>query len=94
MGSARYPDLYGETGEEPDPEPPEVEEPIEEDPENRGLRAADSEEELTPMGERRSTVTEADDNAWVDPKPSVLKQSTGKQKINTREQRADRRPAR
>ena len=85
-GSARYPDIYGEAGEEPDPEPPEVEEPIEEEPVDCGLGTADSEGELTPMGERRSAVTEADDTAWVDPKPSVLKHSTGKQKINTGEQ--------
>ena len=86
--SERYPDLYG--GEPPGEE--EVEEPAEEaepaldpDPDARSLVPDVSEEELTPMGERRSSVTEADDFNWLPPKPGVLKRSNGKQKVNTGE---------
>jgi S-DNA-T family DNA segregation ATPase FtsK/SpoIIIE len=82
-GSERYPDLYGE---QPDPEAEEVEEPIEEQSGDSGLGTGDSEQELTPMGERRSSVTEADDFDWVDPKPGLLKRSNGKVKVNTGEQ--------
>jgi S-DNA-T family DNA segregation ATPase FtsK/SpoIIIE len=39
-----------------------------------------SQEELTPMGNRRSAVTEADDFEWVPPKPNLLKRSNGKPK--------------
>ena len=64
--SERYPDMYGESDEEPEPEPEpedEEDEPWEE-PEPEPLPQPDSDgepeqEELTPMGNRRSAVTEA-----------------------------------
>jgi S-DNA-T family DNA segregation ATPase FtsK/SpoIIIE len=83
----RYPDLYGD-----EEEPPEVEEepvlvepkpdpavaeapepPIEEEPEP---------ERLTPQGERRSAVTEADDVEYSLPRESFLKRSNGAQKVD------------
>ena len=53
-----------------DPEPEEAPDPGSED----------SAPALTPMGNRRSPVTEADDFDWVTPKPGLLKRSSGKQK--------------
>ena len=77
--SERYPDLYG-AEQEPEPEePPEVDEPLEEELEE------EVQEELTPMGNRRSPVTEADDFDWLSPKPGVLKRSNSKQKVSTGE---------
>jgi S-DNA-T family DNA segregation ATPase FtsK/SpoIIIE len=81
----RYPDLYGD--EEPpvqeesedDMEPvlvepaPQPEPPIEEEPEQ---------ERLTPQGERRSAVTEADDLDYSLPQESFLKRSNGAQKVD------------
>ena len=68
--SERYPDLYGEPDEEPEPED-EEDEPWEE-PEPEPLPQPDSagepeQEELTPMGNRRSAVTEADDSTTACP---------------------------
>jgi S-DNA-T family DNA segregation ATPase FtsK/SpoIIIE len=87
--SERYPDLYGE---EPDSDPePEEAEPVEDEEQSEDEAAdaepapPDSEEELTPMGNRRSPVTEADDFDWLAPKPGVLKRSSGKQKVNSGE---------
>jgi S-DNA-T family DNA segregation ATPase FtsK/SpoIIIE len=78
--AARYPDLYEEDdGEEPDP-PEELTEPLpgpEEEPE-------EVQEELTPMGNRRSAVTEADDIEYRMPKPSFLARSDGAQKVDTK----------
>jgi S-DNA-T family DNA segregation ATPase FtsK/SpoIIIE len=78
----RYPDLYEEEPEaaeaEPDdgPEPePELLEPEHEEP---------VEEELTPMGNRRSEVTEADDVDYRLPNPTFLKRSNGAQKLDTK----------
>ena len=51
------------------------------------------EEELTPLGNRRSAVTEADDFDWLSPKPGVLKRSSGKQKVSTGEAERVGRPA-
>jgi DNA segregation ATPase FtsK/SpoIIIE, S-DNA-T family len=57
---------------EPEPEPePEYDEP-------------DAEPELTPMGNRRSPVTESDDIDYQLPKLSFLKRSAGAQKIDTK----------
>jgi S-DNA-T family DNA segregation ATPase FtsK/SpoIIIE len=78
----RYPDLY-EYGEpapelqqdqdEP-PALPEAEEPDEEP----------VQEEFTPMGNRRSAVTEADDVEYRLPRPAFLKRSNGAQQLDTR----------
>src|ERR687895_165488 len=69
----RYPDLYGHDEDEPEPQPTD---------ELAGLPApqeADEEpaagEELTPMGNRRSAVTEADDVDYRMPRPALLKRS-------------------
>jgi DNA segregation ATPase FtsK/SpoIIIE, S-DNA-T family len=43
-----------------------------------------SEAELTPQGERRSPVTEADDFDYRLPQPGFLKRSNGAQKVDTR----------
>ena len=88
-GSERYPDLYEgpeepEPDEEPEEEPwdePEVEALPEPEPEPAG---APEQEELTPMGNRRSAVTEADDYDYRMPKPSFLKRSSGAQKVDTK----------
>jgi S-DNA-T family DNA segregation ATPase FtsK/SpoIIIE len=82
--SERYPDLYGQdppVADEPerdDDEPAEIAEPEPAEPE-------EEQEELTPMGERRSPVTEADDFDWLAPKPGLLKRSQGKQKVSAGE---------
>jgi DNA segregation ATPase FtsK/SpoIIIE, S-DNA-T family len=79
-GSERYPDLYGEPSEAREPEPEEprpgpMTEPESEQPEQP---------ELTPMGNRRSPVTESDDLDYRLPKPSSLKRSNGGQKVDTK----------
>jgi S-DNA-T family DNA segregation ATPase FtsK/SpoIIIE len=61
---------YDETEPEAEPEP----EPAE----------LDAEVELTPMGNRRSPVTESDDIDYRMPKLSFLKRSTGAQKLDTK----------
>jgi DNA segregation ATPase FtsK/SpoIIIE, S-DNA-T family len=87
-GEERYPDLF-EGEDEPDPEPepePEEDEPWP-DPEPEPVAEADEQpeqEELTPMGNRRSNVTEADDYEYRLPKPSFLKRSNGAQKVDTK----------
>jgi S-DNA-T family DNA segregation ATPase FtsK/SpoIIIE len=63
--------------EEPEPEEPEPEpepEPEYDEPEP----------DLTPMGNRRSPVTEADDIQYRMPKLSFLKRSSGAQKLDTK----------
>jgi DNA segregation ATPase FtsK/SpoIIIE, S-DNA-T family len=72
----RYPDLYEEDEEEPEPEPEPPEETADEEP--------PTQEELTPMGNRRSAVTEADDLEYRMPTPSFLKRSNGAQKLDTK----------
>jgi DNA segregation ATPase FtsK/SpoIIIE, S-DNA-T family len=80
----RYPDLY--------PGDQEEEAPYEElDPEGDAtepLPVPDDEpeeqEDLTPMGNRRSAVTEADDVEYRMPKPSFLARSNGAQKVDTK----------
>jgi DNA segregation ATPase FtsK/SpoIIIE, S-DNA-T family len=62
-----------ELDDEPDPEP----EPVEED-------EPEDEEDLTPMGNRRSAVTEADDVEYRMPKTAFLKRSNGAQKLDTK----------
>jgi len=69
-------DEVEELGPEPLPEP--VEEP---EPEPQ---AEPEPEELTPMGNRRSEVTEADDYEYRMPKPSFLTRSNGAQKLDTK----------
>ena len=65
---------------EPDPEPgPEPEAEIE-----PGEEPDEGEEQLTPMGNRRSAVTESDDIDYRMPKLSFLKRSTGAQKLDTK----------
>jgi DNA segregation ATPase FtsK/SpoIIIE, S-DNA-T family len=74
----RYPDIY-EDEEEPEPEPEPTEELVE-PPEEEPIE----EEELTPMGNRRSAVTEADDLDYRMPNPTFLKRSNGAQKLDTK----------
>jgi DNA segregation ATPase FtsK/SpoIIIE, S-DNA-T family len=77
----RYPDLYGEEEEE---------EPVYEEPEEAAYDEPEPEEEpegeeqLTPMGNRRSAVTESDDIDYRMPKLSFLKRSTGAPKLDTK----------
>ena len=84
----RYPDLFGEPEPEPEPEPdPALEAepagPIEDEP---GVTAEPDEppaEPLTPMGNRRNGVTEAEEVEYQLPRASALKRSSGKQKQKT-----------
>jgi S-DNA-T family DNA segregation ATPase FtsK/SpoIIIE len=90
----RYPDLFGceqpggetpgddgdDTGEweadEPAEEGPIEEEPgVTAEPEEPGLPAPES---LTPLGNRRTGVTEADEVEYTLPRPNALKRSNGK----------------
>ncbi len=91
--SERYPDLYGEEEPEADDEPVWDEEP--EEPELTAPEALpepiDAEpapepapEELTPMGHRRSPVTESEGIDYRMPRPSYLKRSNGAQKVDTK----------
>jgi S-DNA-T family DNA segregation ATPase FtsK/SpoIIIE len=77
--ASRYPDLYHEPAPEPvdEPEPAEEASLAEEEPEPEEI-------ELTPMGNRRSPVTESDDLDYRLPKPGFLKRSNGSQKIDTK----------
>ncbi|MET0615918.1 MAG: DNA translocase FtsK [Thermoleophilaceae bacterium] len=59
---------------EPEPEPEPAVEPVEEP----------DEVELTPMGNKRSPVTESDDIDYTLPKVSFLKRSSGAQKVDTK----------
>jgi DNA segregation ATPase FtsK/SpoIIIE, S-DNA-T family len=79
-GSERYPDLYGEPAERDEPE-------LEPEPEPRPGPATEQEPEqpeLTPMGNRRSPVTESDDLDYGLPKPAFLRRSNGGQKLDTK----------
>jgi S-DNA-T family DNA segregation ATPase FtsK/SpoIIIE len=89
-GSERYPDLYGapdepelESEDEPEGDEPWEEPEIESLPEPEPAPAA-AQDELTPMGNRRSAVTEADDYDYRLPTPSFLKRSSGAQKVDTK----------
>jgi S-DNA-T family DNA segregation ATPase FtsK/SpoIIIE len=73
--SRRYPDLYGEEPESPDEPAPE---------EDKEPEQAPVEETLTPQGERRSEVTEADDLDYRLPAQSFLKRSNGSQKLDSK----------
>src|SRR5919107_617716 len=71
--------------EEGDFEDPEPEEPPEYEPEPEPEPDEPAEEpELTPMGNRRSPVTESDDIEYRMPKLSFLKRSSGAQKLDTK----------
>jgi DNA segregation ATPase FtsK/SpoIIIE, S-DNA-T family len=86
-GSDRYPDLYEEPPQaaepdEPEPQPePELPRP---GPMDEQERAEPDQPELTPMGNRRSPVTESDDLDYRLPKPSFLKRSNGGPKLDTK----------
>jgi S-DNA-T family DNA segregation ATPase FtsK/SpoIIIE len=74
---------------EPDPEGSDpLEEPIEDERDDSGdLTPAEEDEpgvELTPMGHKRSPVTESDDIDYRMPKLSFLKRSSGAQKVDTK----------
>jgi S-DNA-T family DNA segregation ATPase FtsK/SpoIIIE len=71
----RFPDLYAEEEPEPEPEDGLEPEPVEDEEEP-------VQEELTPMGNRRSAVTEADDLHYRMPQPAFLKRSNGAQKVD------------
>jgi len=70
--------------EEPEPEYEHVKgsDPLSVD-DSRGL-TPEEEPELTPMGNRRSPVTESDDIEYQLPKLSFLKRSSGAQKLDTK----------
>jgi DNA segregation ATPase FtsK/SpoIIIE, S-DNA-T family len=80
-GSERYPDLYEDESEpededdwdEPEPELPEPAAEEELEP-----------EDLTPRGNRRSPVTEAEDIVYKMPKPTFLTRSSGAQKTDVK----------
>jgi DNA segregation ATPase FtsK/SpoIIIE, S-DNA-T family len=80
-GAERYPDLYGEEEDE-EPVYEEPEEAVYDEPEPD--EEPEGEEQLTPMGNRRSAVTESDDIDYRKPKLSFLKRSTGAQKLDTK----------
>jgi S-DNA-T family DNA segregation ATPase FtsK/SpoIIIE len=75
----RYPDLYGAGDDEEEPPYEELEAAYEEpEPEE------EPHQELTPMGNRRSPVTESDDIDYRMPKLSFLKRANGAQKLDTK----------
>jgi len=89
----RFPDLFA--ADRPEPEPPE-EAPPADDPEvgtvedEPGVTAEQvlrpggpRQESLTPMGNRRTSVTEADELQYTLPRTSALKRSSGKQNVAT-----------
>ena len=74
-------DEFDEYEPEPDYEPEPPEEPVEvAEPDDE----IEPDEALTPMGNRRSPVTESDDIDYRMPKLSFLKRSTGAQKLDTK----------
>jgi DNA segregation ATPase FtsK/SpoIIIE, S-DNA-T family len=89
--SSRYPDLY-EGEEEPDEDEPEEPREAErtEEPEpvliepEEPVETRPPEEELTPQGERRTAVTEADDLEYRLPRESALKRSNGGPKLDSK----------
>ena len=85
----RYPDIYEPDDEpdewaEPEPEPAADSEVVEPEPEDKPEPAEPEVAELTPMGNRRSPVTESDGIDYRMPKPSFLKRSNGAQKVDTK----------
>ncbi|HEX6459014.1 MAG TPA: DNA translocase FtsK [Thermoleophilaceae bacterium] len=91
-GERRFPDLFGQEDEadtidESQPESEEAESEIEDDV-TAGVAAVHEDdvprqEQLTPMGNKRSAVTEADDIQYSLPSPSKLKRSNGNAKVDT-----------
>src|SRR5215207_6842388 len=82
-GARRGRALPGPVREDEQQESPYEElEPVYEEPERD--EEPDGEEQLTPMGNRRSPVTESDDIDYSMPKLSFLKRSTGAQKLDTK----------
>ncbi|MFN2617281.1 MAG: DNA translocase FtsK 4TM domain-containing protein [Thermoleophilaceae bacterium] len=75
--SERYPDIY-------EREPPESPAPSAEDEPGELPEPAAAQPELTPQGERRSAVTEADDLDYRLPATSFLKRSKGAQKVDSK----------
>jgi DNA segregation ATPase FtsK/SpoIIIE, S-DNA-T family len=82
--SERYPDLYDPHEAQDEPDEPDPVEDQAELPPAPDDEEADEEEPLTPMGNRRSPVTEADDLEYRMPKPSFLSRSNGSQKVDTK----------
>jgi S-DNA-T family DNA segregation ATPase FtsK/SpoIIIE len=83
--SERYPDLFGE--DEPEPEEPDYDDEPEPEPlpEPEPVPEPEPEpEDLTPQGNRRSPVTEAEDVVYRLPKPSFLTRSDGSQKVDSK----------
>ena len=72
-----------EEDDEPEPDPYGEPEPSYE-PETLPERPEPERVDLTPMGNRRSNVTEADDLEYRMPKESFLKRSNGAQKVDTK----------
>jgi DNA segregation ATPase FtsK/SpoIIIE, S-DNA-T family len=70
-----------EDEEGPAPPEPHEPEPVAEEP---ALDAEPEPPELTPMGNRRSPVTESEDLDYRLPKPTFLKRSNGSQKLDTK----------
>jgi S-DNA-T family DNA segregation ATPase FtsK/SpoIIIE len=90
-GERRYPDLFGhrDHGEDASEQRQEQESEIEDDVSAGVAAVRDAEPgqaELTPMGNRRSGVTEADDVEYSLPSPSALKRSNGDARVDTRGQ--------
>jgi DNA segregation ATPase FtsK/SpoIIIE, S-DNA-T family len=86
-GFERYPDLYDDAPQaEAEPEDDPV--PATEEPATPPPAPATGEEpepaELTPMGNRRSAVTESDDLDYRMPSPASLKRSNGGEKLDTK----------
>jgi DNA segregation ATPase FtsK/SpoIIIE, S-DNA-T family len=91
-GERRFPDLYGhdedDTIDESEPEPEPEESEIDADLEAGVAAVREDElprqESLTPMGNKRSNVTEADEDVeYTLPNPSALKHSNGNAKVDT-----------
>jgi len=94
-GADRYPDLYEEEDEDdtiaaPQPEQEHVAElepppaPAADEDEPELVDEPQPEPELTPMGKRRSPVTESEDLDYRMPKVGFLKRSNGSQKVDTK----------
>ena len=88
-GERRYPDLYGHDGDEDQTvdQPADDEAELEDDV-AAGVAAVKQprppqQDELTPQGNRRSAVTEADDLEYTAPPASLLKRSNGAAKVDT-----------
>ncbi len=93
---ARFPDLFGGTEPEPEGEPAPDEPPAveasgepQDDPSVVEAPVPDPDadpapqEPLTPMGNRRTGVTEAEDVDYSLPRPAFLKRSNGKKKVKS-----------